>query len=305
MFPFLYRQPTPDGSTLDYGTWGLMLILAFLACTMVAWRRLPKIGVNPDVLTPLLMLSVVTSIIGSRLMHFVFAEPEKFFSNPLIFFSPREGGMAVLGGVMLASICGVIFLKRRGLPAIKMADAITPTIFLGMAIGRVGCFFAGCCHGRVCDAPTTGSLTGGFFPGGEILGVQGFPWIAFSYHRGQTMGSIYETPVYPTQLMDAVVLFGLFLLTSWIWKHWRKWDGQLVALYCIFAGSWRIVIELFRGDEIRGTGYFGFLSTGQVSSLALVAVGVVVAALTISRGRGEEVAYEDEDDDDALAYADE
>ncbi len=304
MFPFLYRQPTPDGSTLDYGTWGLMLILAFLACTVVAWRRLPKIGVNPDILTPLLMLSVVTSIIGSRLMHFVFAEPDKFFSNPLIFFSPREGGMAVLGGVMLAAASGYAFLAKRGLPAMKVADAAAPTIFLGMAIGRVGCFFAGCCHGRVCEVPQTGSVSGGFFPGGEIITVDGFPWIAFTYNRGQTMGSIYDTPVYPTQVMDAVVLFGLFLLTSWIWKNWRRWDGQILALYCIFAGSWRIVIELFRGDEIRGTGYFGFLSTGQVSSLAFVAVGVVLAAITLPRGLKPEKPFVDEDDDDALAYAD-
>lgn len=304
MFPFLYRQPTPDGSTLDYGTWGLMLILAFLACTVVAWRRLPKIGVNPDILTPLLMISVVTSIIGSRLMHFVFAEPDKFFSNPLIFFSPREGGMAVLGGVMLAAASGYWFIAKRGLPAMKVADVVAPTIFLGMAIGRVGCFFAGCCHGRICEKPETGSLTGGFFPGGEIITVDGFPWIAFTYNRGQTMGSIYDTPVYPTQLMDAVVLFALFALTSWIWANWRKFDGQLLALYCIFAGSWRIIIEMFRGDEIRGTGYFGFLSTGQLSSLAFVGVGVVLAAIMLPRGLKPEEAFVDEDDDDALAYAD-
>lgn len=300
MFPDLYTQQTATG-TVEYHTWGLMLMIAFLVATLVAYVRAPKIGVNPDFLVPLLVVSILTALAGSRLMHFLMAEPEVFLDNPGVFFSCSEGGMAVQGGVILAVLAGLGFARWRGVPAIKLADVIAPSIALGQCIGRLGCFAAGCCHGVACPAPASGSISGGLFPGGEVVLTDGFPFVALVFTEGVGVGSIHGVPTYPTQLWEAGGAFLLFLFLSWMWKNHRRFDGQILATYMLLYPVLRSLIEQFRGDEIRGTGWLGFLSTGQLVSIPMLLAGVGLLIWGRRRGLAPEVPFTPPEDDD-LAY---
>jgi phosphatidylglycerol:prolipoprotein diacylglycerol transferase len=310
MYPYLHETMTESGP-VQYGTYGLMLVLAFAAAALVAGARFKRVGVNPDTVVPLLVVAILSSIMGARLLHFLGSPGDRalFMADPLVLFNFSKGGMAVMGGQIGGVLAGAAFLKWKGVNVWKIADIAGPSMMIGSAIGRGGCFFAGCCHGReVTDAEISSHLTGSFFPGGEILLMDGFPFIAFSYHRGETLGSLFETPVYPTQAWEGIgALLGFFLL-SWVWKNWRKGDGQIMGMTMIFYPLLRFPVEMFRGDEIRGAGYLaglvgplGFengLSTSQVTSLCVVLLGAAIVAWRMKVGVEPEVPFAAPDDDD-------
>ena len=299
MYPYLWVQQTESGP-VEYGTYGLMLVLAFLGAALVSGHRFKRVGINPDTVVPLLVVAIVSSILGARLLHFLGSPDDRalFFANPLVLFQFSKGGMAVMGGQIGGVVCGALYLAIRKLNYWKVADIAGPAMMLGSAIGRLGCFFAGCCHGRVVEgagAPQT--LTGSFFPGGEILLMDGFPLIAFSYHRGETMGAIYETPVFPTQAWEAIGAFAGFLLLSFIWKRFRKFDGQIMVLTMMWYPVMRYFIEVYRGDAIRGTDYFGLFSTSQVTSLAVVGLAIGIAIWRFPKGVAPEEVFEAAEED--------
>ena len=299
MYPYLWIQQTESGQ-VEYGTYGLMLVLAFLGAALISGVRFKKIGYNPDTVVPLLVVAIVSSILGARLLHFLGSPDDRalFFANPLVLFQFSKGGMAVMGGQIAGVLAGAAYLKWRGINAWKIADIAGPAMMLGSGIGRVGCFFAGCCHGRIVEgSAVSSSLTGDFFPGGEILLMENFPFLAFSYHRGETMGAIFETPVYPTQAWESIGAFLGFFVLSWIWKHWRKFDGQIMVLTMVWYPLMRYGIEVYRGDAIRGTDYFGFLSTSQLTSLIVVILAIAVTAWRLPKGVAKEEVYETPEED--------
>lgn len=304
MFPYLFSQAT-DLGPIEFKTYGLMLMLAFLAAGMVSYLRAPKVGIDGDHLGPLMLVIITSAIVGARLLHFLMAEPTTFLANPLIFFSCSSGGMAVYGGIIGATLASAIFARARGIPFWKLADVAAPTIALGQAIGRLGCFAAGCCHGAACPLPVTGSITGGLFPGGQVITVDGFPHVALLFERGVGVGAIFDAPTYPTQMWETLSTFALFLFLSWMWARWRRFDGQIFAAYLFLYAFIRYTIELYRGDTIRGVDWFGLFSTSQLVAIGMVTVALVVAALGWRRGLGPEVPVtrgEPDDDDDILAY---
>ncbi len=309
MYPYLWVQQTQHGQ-LEYGTYGLMLVLAFTACALIAGMRMKKVGINPDVVVPLIVVAIVSSIIGARLLHFLGSpnDRELFLSNPLILLNVTKGGMAVLGGLIGGSLAGAAFMKWRGVDVWKAADICAAVIPVGTAVGRMGCFFAGCCHGTaIPGAHTASSLTGDLFPGGEILSLDGFPYLAFSYVRGVGMGSVHDTPVYPTQLWEIVIWFSLFGVLSWFWKNYRKFDGQIMAMLMVAYPLLRSFVELYRGDAVRGTGYLGIgLSTSQVASIPVFVFALVIVAIQFRKGVKPEAEFvRSESEEDVLDYDDE
>lgn len=303
MFPDLWVQETANGP-LAFHTYGLFLTLGFLAAALVAGSRMKKVGMNPDKLVPLIGLAIVSGILGARLLHFLGAQREDLFHNPLVLFDLRTGGMAFYGGAIGATIACLLYIRRIGLDVWKMADVGVPCILLGLAIGRLGCFSAGCCHGGAC--PVDGdivSLTGHLFPGGEIVALHHFPYIALVFKAGVGVGNIPDRPLYPTQLWEATGAFVLFGVLSVIWAKFRKFDGQILALTLLTYPPLRSTIESFRGDSVRGVEHLGALSTSQLTSIPVFVLGLVIIALRFRKGVAPERAYEVADsalfDDDA------
>ncbi|MCP4805606.1 MAG: prolipoprotein diacylglyceryl transferase [Proteobacteria bacterium] len=299
MYPYLWVQHTEAGP-VEYGTYGLMLVLAFLAAALVSGVRFKKVGLNGDAVVPLMVVAIISSILGARLLHFLGSPADRilFFDNPLVLFQFSKGGMAVMGGQIAGVIFGSAYIVYRKMDPWKVADVGGAAMMLGSFVGRMGCFFAGCCHGRIVEgAQATSSLTGDLFPGGEILLLDGFPFVAYSYHAGQTMGSIYETAVYPTQTYEALGTLLGFLVLSWFWKNYRKFDGQIMAMTMIWYPLLRFPVEHYRGDAIRGEGYFGLFSTSQVASLGVVLAGFLLILWRFRKGVAPEVPIVDTDED--------
>jgi phosphatidylglycerol:prolipoprotein diacylglycerol transferase len=230
-------------------------------------------------------------LLGSRLLHFVFAETEAFFANPLVFFDMGRGGFAFYGGVIFAGLTGAWYGRKVGLHLWKLVDLGAPCIMLGLGLGRLGCFMAGCCHGAVCALSAYTPLVS--LPGGQIVTQDGAPYVALVFARGVgvTHGSFQGVPVYPTQLWEALGGLSLFVLLSWMWRYHRRFDGQVMATLLLIYPVLRSINETFRGDAIRGTEWLGILSTSQLVSIPMLLLGVGIVAFRFRRGVDEEVPF--------------
>jgi phosphatidylglycerol---prolipoprotein diacylglyceryl transferase len=151
-----------------------------------------------------------------------------------------NGGLAYYGGFLAAVPAGLWYARRKRLGGWRVADLTAPLIALGLAFGRLGCFFTGCCYGAATTVPW-----GMRFPG----------------HPG---------PVHPTQLYESAGALLIFGLLTGVVQPRKRAHGQVFAALLVLYGALRFVLELWRDDE-RGT-RFG-LSTSQWIGIPLVLLG--------------------------------
>lgn len=272
MYPTLYTQHTSMGD-VPYNTWGLMITLAFFVAALTAQVRAAKMGIDPDKLVGIYVISIVSGLLGARLLHFLMATPDEFFANPLIFFKIWQGGFAFYGGLILASGMAMGLAHRRGLGVLKVADLLAPVVMLGLGFGRIGCFSAGCCHGMQVELPADATpLFSAAFEAahGQLYVMPHMPFLVEVTRHG--VGHNNQT-VLATQLYEVLASFAIFGITSLLWRH-RRYDGHVMAAMLILYAIWRPFNESLRGDEVRGVGYFGFLTTSQLISIPVFIVGI-------------------------------
>lgn len=295
MWKTLYQQP---GGDLAINTWGVMVTLAFAVAAFVVHHRTKKVGINPDWMVWLYVIAIVAGLAGARLLHFTMATPKEFFADPMIFFRVWQGGFALLGGVILAGIGGCIYALARGIPVWKMCDAVMPAVLLGVAIGRMGCFFAGCCHGSLHALPDNAIA---LFPdtfaagttGGQLWFVPGPPFLLEMTNNGVGKNHVIVTA---TQLYETIVTLGIFLSMSWLWRR-RAFDGQVFGTTLMLYGIWRPINESLRGDDVRGLGYFGHLTTSQVMSIPVFLLGLIILIVKFRSGVKPETPFEPSQDE--------
>jgi phosphatidylglycerol:prolipoprotein diacylglycerol transferase len=285
MHPVIFTLNTPFGE-LPFPVYGLMMTLAVLAASLVGHVRSKKVGINPDQMVPIYLICVTAGIAGSRLLHFIGAEPEKFFANPFIFFDLSQGGLAVYGGLIGGFLAVWAWCARQEIPFWKVADIMAPAVILGVSIGRIGCFFAGCCHGQSCELPLdVATLYSG--DGGKIWWSSGtFPHLLLLTHHGV---GVNDKVVYPTQLWESAATLVIFLLSSVSFRY-RKFDGQVVATVAFLYAIWRPINEAMRGDTIRGTDWFG-LTTSQAVSIPVFLGALLIIIFRASKGVAPEKEY--------------
>jgi phosphatidylglycerol:prolipoprotein diacylglycerol transferase len=195
-----------------------------------------------------------------------------------------EGGLVFYGGAVGAALVAAVFARRNGWSFWVLGDVFAPGIALGHALGRLGCFAAGCCFGKTA----TGDW-GVAFPSGSVafdeLSSLGFV----------APGATFTPRLHPTQLYEALgeaLLFAALLLVR---PRLRARPGALALGYAAGYALLRFVVEMFRGDVARRYVFelatprlasaLGlpateplFLSVGQLGSVALLAACVVALA---------------------------
>ena len=169
--------------------------------------------------------------------------------------------MVLYGGVILALIAYFLFCRSRKLSPLLMGDVIMPSFCVGLAFGRIGCFFNGCCYGDRCELPWSVQ-----FPLGSVsdmtLVEQGF------------VGAAETTTLYlhPTQFYSSFNALLLAFLTHSYFRYRHK-DGAVMALALLTYPVTRFVIEYLRGDEL---GKFNTsLTISQWVSLGLFTFGLI------------------------------
>jgi phosphatidylglycerol:prolipoprotein diacylglycerol transferase len=232
-------------------TYGLMIAIGFLFGISIIRKLSVRNQMNPDTNADLAFWLLMTGFLGARIL-FIITRLDFFLSNPIEMFKVWEGGLVFFGGLITATAYAFYYFKKHKLNVWKMIDVLSPGLVVAHAFGRMGCLGAGCCYGRATDVPWAIRLNSDLVD--ETL-------------RGM--------PIHPTQIYESVALFILFSGLMYISKH-KKFDGQVGLTYFMLYPIIRSIIEVYRGDSIRGFVIDGILSTSQFISILVFAGALFV-----------------------------
>jgi phosphatidylglycerol:prolipoprotein diacylglycerol transferase len=233
-------------------SYGLFVALAFIVATCYSSYSIKKSKeklISQDKLYSLVMCIFIFALVGGRVFY-IFTNIDEFVLEPINIFKLWRGGFVYYGGFISAVIFIIVYARRTKKDFLKLCDFFCPVLTLGHAIGRIGCFFAGCCYGRHSTL-----LWSVVFMDKNSLAVRG-------------------KHLHPTQLYES---FGNFLLFLFLHFYSRRKNrvGVVFGIYLIAYAVLRFIIEFFR-DDYRGPSFFCF-SISQVMSIFLFIIGAFVA----------------------------
>jgi phosphatidylglycerol:prolipoprotein diacylglycerol transferase len=270
------------GEGIPIHTYGVLVgsgfICAVTAAGWLAMREWPgEEGFKKrDQIFDLAFYVFIGVMVGSRVL-FILVNWKDYAAQPLKIFD-LGGGLVFYGGLIGGSITAYWYAKKNDIEFLRLADIAMPVLSLGQALGRLGCFSAGCCWGNVTTESSAFSV---HFPGNQAKNLfgtlGGTPSLAFQSQSTDTRWVVEATgeithqavpgavqishwvaehghtlPIHPTQLYESLgqmVLFVL-LLTA---RNYRRFHGQIFAIWLMCYAVLRSSVELFRGDVERGT----------------------------------------------------
>ena len=240
MFPVLIKI-----GPLTIHTYGFVIAIGFLVALTLALREAKKTDLPKESIVDIGFYALLAGIIGSRLF-FILTNRQYFSEHPIDMVKIWEGGLVFYGGVLFAVPTVIWYAKKRGLPLWQIADIWAPSIAIGHAIGRLGCFCAGCCYGKPAE---------------------GLPW-AVTFTNPDSL-AIIGTPLHPTQLYESAAELLNFLILITL-RRYQTFKGQLFLIYILNYSIIRSAVEIFRGDEVRGFLFPGFSYSQAISAAMFV-----------------------------------
>ena len=236
--------------------YGIMVALGFLAGLWTASRRGLSAGIAAEKILDLGPWLIVGAIVGARTLYVISYWQEQFAGGSFWdIFKVWNGGLVYYGGLIGATLAGVIYIRRKKLPLWTLADIVAPSIALGYVFGRIGCLLNGCCYGRACDLPWAIR-----FPPGNAMNAPTFP-------------------VHPTELYESLLNLGLYAGLAWLYRH-KRFEGQVFGAYLVCYALLRSFVELFRGDYPAHQHYLGGWATpAHLVSILILAAGLLLLGL--------------------------
>jgi phosphatidylglycerol:prolipoprotein diacylglycerol transferase len=249
--------------------YSLMYIVAFaLTYFLVVYRlQKEKFPYTRETIQDFMLWAIIGVILGGRLGYVLFYNFEYYLRHPSEIFLPFDfshgirfvgiSGMSYHGGLVGLIAAAVIFCRKYRIAFWNMADLFAPAVPLGYTFGRIGNFINGELWGRATTVPW-----GMYFPldGSGLLR-------------------------HPSQLYEAFFEGVLLFAVLWGLREKRYFEGFFVALYVAGYGLVRFFIEFYREPDAQLGFVLGSLSMGQVLSLLMVMVGVVIAVMKSAPGR--------------------
>lgn len=150
MMPTIFHVPILGWPIRGYG---FMMFLGFLAAIWLAARRAQKVKADPDVILNVGFIALIGGVVGARLFFVIHYWEKAFATHPnpwLAAVDITKGGMEFYGGFLLVVVLIVGYLKLKHLSIRLYTDIMAPSLMLGLAFGRMGCFLNGCCWGALC-----------------------------------------------------------------------------------------------------------------------------------------------------------
>ena len=255
MFPYI------ESGLLKLPTYILMFFIGY--AVMFFWAR--KIAVKYQYpKSDILYVSLYGGIgilIGAKIMYFVSKLPtiipkfdlyiKLWKTNPIEAYNYSFGGLVFYGGLIGAVVGAYIYCRQYKMPFAPLLDIYAPLIPFVHGMGRIGCFLAGCCYGKE---------------------YHGFGSVHFP--KNDLVPALDDVPRVPVQLIEATLNFIIAFVLYRIMKRGKMKTGQLMGIYLVYYTVIRFLMEMLRGDAIRGS--IGGISTSQIISILLIPIGIVL-----------------------------
>jgi phosphatidylglycerol:prolipoprotein diacylglycerol transferase len=246
-------QPEIELGPVTLQTFGIMFALGFVAAGILVAKRFQELGKPVDWAYELIFFALIGGIVGARLDFII--ENYDDVKDDLLGNLFSGSGLVWYGGAIGGTIGALAWAKWRGFLNLTLLDVAAPGLAIGYAVGRIGCQLSG-------------------------DGDYGIPWDgpwAMSYEDG-TVPTPPGVEVHPTPIYETISM----LFVTWILWHYRRHfaPGILFAMYLVFAGLERFLIEFIRRNDDVLLG----LTQAQVASVLMVAAGGIWIARKASRG---------------------
>ncbi|MBN2695034.1 prolipoprotein diacylglyceryl transferase [bacterium] len=266
-------------------TYGFLMAVGFTLAVILVKKKGAPFGFGGKELYDFAFYTLIIALIGARLLFIL--TNLKMYSNLMQngdYFAPIrvwDGGLVFFGGFISASIYFILYARKKGKNVFLMADLLSLGATIGHSVGRLGCFSAGCCYGVPTDS---------------FVGVQ-FPENSIPYDDHLNLGLIsnhthHSLAIHPTQLYEAGALFLIFLFL-WFRFDKKRFNGEIALLYLTIYSIERFIVEIFRGDGVRGylfkftsnsinsilglpEGHPIILTTSQTISLVLISITIFI-----------------------------
>jgi phosphatidylglycerol:prolipoprotein diacylglycerol transferase len=274
-------------------TFGVMLALAILVGSTVLVRETRRLGdpqITEERMQKLIWYIVFAVVGGGRILHCIadsITLPNglevpgwKYYGqHPLEILAVWEGGLVMYGGLIATFLTVVIYAKRQKINILRLCDLVAPSAFLGDAIGRWGCFFAGDDYGK----PTSPNAWYG---------------IRFTSPDSLVPENLRGVKLWPTEPLMSLKALTIFVVTFWLTRR-KKFDGQVAGVALSMYAVLRFMIEFVRGDADRG-GVFG-LSTSQFIGIFMFITGMLILILAPRRTLADELKAAEAESDPPLS----
>jgi phosphatidylglycerol---prolipoprotein diacylglyceryl transferase len=199
-------------------SYGFFVALGAGTAVVMSVRQAGIEGIKKSDMLDIMTSMILGGLVGGRLL-FVLINWRSYVSHPAAVFNLSEGGMAFQGALILSLASGFVLSVRRGISFWKVSDILAPYLALAHSIGRIGCFFNGCCYGRPTDCPLSV-----VFPGEAVRRI-------------------------PTQLYSSAGLLIIFAILICL-RGKKIFDGYLFSIYLMLFAVFRMLMDNFRGDGL-------------------------------------------------------
>ncbi|PIE89382.1 MAG: prolipoprotein diacylglyceryl transferase [Acidobacteria bacterium] len=246
MHPILF-----EFGSLKIPTYGVILVTAFLIAMALVKVEARRMHLPVEALQDLALWVLIGGLVGAKLLYILLDLPY-YIENPHKLWDTIQSAGVLYGGVILGIGTAVYLIRKHNLPLWNTLDLFAPLLAMGIGIGRLGCFFAGCCHGKAYSGP-----------------------LSVVYPASEYCSAPSGIEFFPIQLVAVVDGLLLFAFLFWLARR-RKFQGQIAALFMLLYGIVRFIEEFFRGDTGRGLWFNDTISTSQI-----IAIGMILAAILI------------------------
>lgn len=256
MYPELFHF----GSITVY-SYGLAILAGVVLAYWYFTVNSRPYGLTSDKVSEMFLWCIFGVFVGGKLFFFL-EKPGHYLSHPGDFFSNFGSGFVFYGSFLFTVPILIWWFRKNKLPVWDMFDLIGIGGALVHGFGKIGCFMAGCCHGKICH---------------NHWGVV--------FNHPQTHAEPVGIPLYPTQLWDSAIIFGAVIFMMWLKKR-KSFSGQLFLIYGLWYAVGRFLTENYRGDEERGYLFGGALSHSQFIALLVFISCAVIYFWRYRKSRG-------------------